>query len=177
MNVATVGYERTKIPIMLGHLLSHGVTCIVDVRENPWSNRPDCRRHALQASAISRGLRYVHAKYAGNPKSIRTESSDPSDVLVSYERYLDVQTQIATMLYFAAELEEERGGMVALLCYENHFTECHRGVLTSALVRLDPRVNVLHIDGITGELQVKTALISNRPLPVTSNDKRSRVAF
>lgn len=177
MNIATVGYEKVKVPVLLRHLLSHNVTCIVDVRENPWSNRPDCRRQSLELAAHGIGLRYLHVKYAGNPKSIRVDSADPADALRRYGHYLANNPEIPIQLYYVAELEAERGGKICLLCYENQHTECHRSVLTKSIELLDPSVCVTHVDGITGLLQPQTRLSIDRPAPEATYNKRSRVVL
>lgn len=47
MNIATVGYEKVKAERFLATLRANDITLIVDVRQTPWSNRPDCRKHSL----------------------------------------------------------------------------------------------------------------------------------
>src|SRR5687768_9156410 len=119
-------------------LAQHGVEVLLDVRQVPWSQRPEFRKLALAEGLRAHGIEYVHMKSAGNP--FRPKKGEPRDVASwarPYADHLEAHPEIVEEL--ARGLRERTG---ALLCFEAAHGECHRALLFDALQRKLPDLQV-----------------------------------
>jgi uncharacterized protein (DUF488 family) len=131
--VYTVGYERRTPSAFLELLASAEVGLVIDVRETPWSHRPGFCKSQLVEALSSLGIAYVHARFAGNPKSIRASASSISDCLQKYARHLEADPSITRQLSALIQRALAEHRSPALLCYERQPHLCHRGELIRSL--------------------------------------------
>lgn len=130
----TIGYERASLAGFVAALKAMGVATLVDVRDQPWSQRPEFRRDALRRSLLDSGIGYVHIRALGNPKEGR-DAAKAGD-LESYRRHMDARLASAEGqkgLAKAADLARE--GPICLMCYERDPAQCHRSRVADNLVR------------------------------------------
>lgn len=145
MNIYTLGYEGLKLHDYIEILVSAGVGIVLDVRENPWSQRPDFIRWNMEPALASAGIGYVHVKSAGNPSHIRKSSSSVEECLVRYREHLAANDACLGELYSYVRLATERGRPACLTCYERLPKNCHRLALVEGLIRLDPSTEPTHL--------------------------------
>lgn len=150
-NVATIhtlGYERRDLAEYIGLLKRAGVSALVDVRETAWSHKPGFSKTAFQRRLERAGIRYVHARIAGNPKAIRRRARTHEQCLALFEAYLDKHSEIEVefdRIMRGLLLEELR---ICLSCFERHPDDCHRGILAERWARRHRgRVEHLSPDG------------------------------
>lgn len=123
--VAGIGYERAALADLLATLELAGIRTLVDVRERPQSRRAGFSKRVLAASAMARGIAYLHLRALGTPpegrEAHRTRHRD--------RFWQIVETQLATPDAAAAfdQLDNlARREPVCLLCYEADWRHCHR---------------------------------------------------
>ena len=135
--LCTIGYEKASLEGFVAALQAAGVETLIDVRDVPWSQRPEFRRDALRKSLLAAGIGYVHVRALGNPKEGR-EAAKAGDA-ESYRRHMaerlastDGQKGLARVADLA------RKGPVSLMCYERDPAHCHRSLVAEALAELGP---------------------------------------
>lgn len=129
--VLTIGYERRSLADVVRVLREHGVRTVVDVRERPFSRRPEFERDALARALPRHGLRYVHAPDLGCALPER-QALRRGGAFAAYARAYE---QRLARHWDALEWLEDlaRRERVVLLCTERRVTECHRLVLADVL--------------------------------------------
>ena len=131
---------------LLTELVGAGVSVVIDVRETPWSYVPAYRAATLRVVLAERGIRYLHAQFAGNPKWIRQSARSHEECLAMYRAHLNAHPRIAERLRALLEELSREGEKGCLLCYERHPEDCHRHILLEVL-GLEARVEHLGPDG------------------------------
>ncbi len=159
--LCTIGYERASLAGFVAALKEAGVATLVDVRDQPWSQRPEFRRDALRKSLLAAGIGYVHIRALGNPKEGR-DAAKQGDI-ETYRRHMDERLASAdgqAGLAKAAELARPaakaantksqarseppgleflahaRRGPICLMCYERDPAHCHRARVADDLTAL-----------------------------------------
>ena len=143
----TIGYQLRSISSFLTLLRSSNVSVVFDVRDNAWSYRRPYRSVVLEEALAAAEIRYVHAPFAGNPRSIRRAASDHSECLELYDQHLAASPQIVGE--FSRMLTEEwtSGGTPCVMCYERHPNDCHRSLLLARLVpQLLVKPTLVHLE-------------------------------
>ena len=69
--VLSVGYEGRTLGDLVGLLVDHGTTLLLDVRLNAISRKPGLSKSALRAGLAGAGIGYRHARALGNPQDNR----------------------------------------------------------------------------------------------------------
>jgi uncharacterized protein (DUF488 family) len=119
----TLGYEKRSLDEL------------IDVRETAWSHKPGFSKSALSAALARTGIDYVHARFAGNPKWLRSAAQDHEQCLVLYSWYLDEHAGIMAQMRDLVRAYLLAGKSVCLTCFERHPDDCHRGILAERLAR------------------------------------------
>jgi len=125
----TLGYQRRSQDEFVGLLVDANVDVLIDVRETAWSHKPGFSKRGLCSALNARGIAYVHAAFAGNPKQLRRDAKSHADCLQRFEEYLDTNDVIIEMFDELVGRLLDAGKRVCVTCYERHPDDCHRGVL------------------------------------------------
>lgn len=145
----TIGYEKRTIDEYIGLLLEADIQVLVDVRETAWSHKPGFSKSQFEAALANAGIRYIHARFAGNPKSLRRDAVSHADCLSRYKDHLGEYPEIVAQFdALVTELEAECTN-VAITCFERHPKDCHRSILADAWCEYGRarRVEHLHSEG------------------------------
>lgn len=141
--LVSIGYERKTVNDLVAQLINQGVRVLVDVRLTPLSRKPGLSKTKLSKALAAVGIDYVHHRALGNPKDNRAgfRAGKPE----SRARYHDVlETAAATdALAHVSELLDD--GVVALLCFEQDHSECHRDIVVRRLMMERPDAAVVHV--------------------------------
>lgn len=128
----TIGYEGAPWSVFIAALKRAGVSLLVDVRDHPWSRRPEFCRKALQNGLAGEGVGYVHLKALGNPKEGRDAARDGDTA--TYHAVMAAQLGSTVgrdaLAYVAGEAATTG---VALMCMEKDPACCHRTLVAAAL--------------------------------------------
>jgi uncharacterized protein (DUF488 family) len=141
MQCLNLGYQGRTLTDFCRALVANQVEVLIDVRLNPWSQRPEFRKTALQAVLAEHGVSYIHRKDAGNPYKPKTgEKLDFANCAKKYARYVEENPQVIDALLTILITRR-----TALLCYEANREECHRSILLSALKNRRKGIRVVDI--------------------------------
>jgi uncharacterized protein (DUF488 family) len=139
MRIYTIGHSNRTLDQFVTLLVEHGITRLADVRRYPGSRRnPHFSRQSLERLP----LEYIHFEELGGHRSSE-RTPDPFRACAEH----------MTTPEFAAGIDRLLASdePTAILCAEALPSNCHRSLLSEALVRRG--VQVLHIIG-PGELRI-----------------------
>jgi uncharacterized protein (DUF488 family) len=139
----TLGYQGHSIATFRDVLQAHDITQVIDVRERPYSRKPDFTKKRLEAHLAAEGIGYVHLVELGTPKAIRDEVRRSKN----YRAFFAAVTPLVEAAEDALQqaLAMARAETCALLCYEGPVDECHRRAVAEAMQRRDPALHVVHL--------------------------------
>jgi uncharacterized protein (DUF488 family) len=137
MRIAGIGYQGRTLDDVVQRLHHAAITTLIDVRELPWSRRPEFAQKRLAERLAQEGIRYVHVRAAGNPRENRKSGAPSLEILARYREHLAHTPGVLEAILAAAGKTP-----AALLCYEAAAAECHRSVLLEALAALHPELSV-----------------------------------
>jgi uncharacterized protein (DUF488 family) len=140
----TIGYQGRTIDGFIEALQAHGVTHLIDVRQLPFSRKPDFSKRRLQAHLAAAGIDYTHLVDLGTPKALRDEVRRSHN----YEAFFAAMDALLAERPEAldAALAIARSAPAALLCFEADHRECHRLSVASAMQeRAGEPLEVAHI--------------------------------
>lgn len=142
--VFTIGHSTRPAGQFLELLRAHGVTRIADVRTIPKSARhPQYNSEALDAFLHANGVVYRHIPALGGLRKPRANSVNSGwrhpafRGYADYMQTLEFEAGLAELLAFAAPAP------TAVMCAEAVWWQCHRQLLSDALLAVD--VPVRHI--------------------------------
>lgn len=140
----TIGHSTRTAEEFVGLLQANDITGIADVRTIPRSRRhPHFGLEALGARLSEEGIQYRHFPSLGGLRKPRADSPNGAWKNASFRGYADhMQTAqfssgVDELLRFAD------GRQVAVMCAEAVWWQCHRMLLSDALVARD--LDVQHI--------------------------------
>jgi uncharacterized protein (DUF488 family) len=138
--VLSIGYEGRSAGAFVQTLLTHGVTVLVDVRENAISRKPGFSKTALAELCRGEGIEYRHEKSLGNPKSNRDgfRLGERSSVAL-YRKHLSVEGSEAIVRL--GDLLKDQ--IAAVLCFEADSCSCHRSIVIEELKAANPNLEVI----------------------------------
>ena len=147
MTLWTIGHSTRSLDALVALLRAHAINTVVDVRTVPRSRRhPQFEKTALTESLPQSAIAYAHMPGLGGLRTPRPDSPNTGLRTGGFRGYADyMQTapfehHLATLLSFA------EGARVALMCAEAKPSECHRSLLSDALVARE--IRVLHITDV-----------------------------
>jgi uncharacterized protein (DUF488 family) len=140
--IHTIGHSDHKTPELVALLKGHHITCVVDVRSQPYSRWS----HQFNRELLARDLQEVGLRYQFMGDLLGGRPDDPSlyepgEGRPDYERMeetAEYQAGIEGLIALA------RSEIVAVMCSEGDHRHCHRHLLISQTL-MDRRVQVLHI--------------------------------
>lgn len=129
----TVGYEGRSLENYLNRLLGAGVSTLCDVRRNPISRKFGFSKGTLSQACRDVGIAYDHFPELGIASEQRRNVVTEADRDALFDEYTR-----STLPNAAAALDQigarlEQGTRVAVTCYEEQPSECHRSRLAQAL--------------------------------------------
>jgi uncharacterized protein (DUF488 family) len=133
--IFTIGHSVHPLTDFLGLLRAHGVTRLADVRTVPRSRRhPHFSGEALAQSLPAAGVEYRHFPALGGLRKARRDSRNGAWRHPSFRGYADHMETEEFAVALDALLAFARGGVVAVMCAEAKWWECHRQLIADAVV-------------------------------------------
>lgn len=132
----TIGYEGISLEAYLNKLVKNDIKVLVDVRNNPLSQKYGFSKSLLSSCCNNLGIEYVHFAEVGIQSEDRKELNEQADYDTLFDSYrdntlprtTDTQKKILTLL--------EQKQRIALTCFEADICQCHRKHLSEAITRL-----------------------------------------
>jgi uncharacterized protein (DUF488 family) len=132
----TIGYEGISLETYLNKLIQNDVKVLVDVRNNPLSQKFGFSKSQLIKYCTSLNIEYIHFADVGIQSEYRQElktQNDYDQLFTAYRQNTLIKT-IPTQEKILALLKERK--RIALTCFEANVCQCHRSHLADAVVRL-----------------------------------------
>ena len=144
IRIYTIGYQGQSIDSFLDQLLAHGIEQVIDVRQLPFSRKPDFSKKRLTAHLVGVGIDYFHLAALGTPKALRDEVRHSHDYVAFFAAMRTLVAAQPAAVHAARDLVRARPS--ALLCFEANHSECHRLVVAEAVVQAasDPSL-IVHL--------------------------------
>lgn len=150
----TIGHSTRSADEFVALLRANGIDGLADVRTIPKSRRhPHFAREALDARLKDEHIEYRHIAALGGLRKPRAESLNGAWRNESFRGYADymMTPEFAAGIDDLLAFGEHRN--VAVMCAEAVWWQCHRMLLSDALVALG--VDVRHIMGAKGASAVQ----------------------
>ena len=139
-SIFTIGYEGRSGDDLVAQLRDAGVDTLVDVRERPFSRKPDFRRKALEQLCVDAGIDYESWTRVGSTGHQRVTLKATGDIREFMRRFRDFVKRGRDEELDALAKRAEKG-TIALLCYERSHDECHRCIVADLLAdRMDATI-------------------------------------
>jgi uncharacterized protein (DUF488 family) len=132
----TIGYEGISLEAYLNKLIKNDVKVLVDVRNNPLSQKFGFSKSQLMRYCEGLAIEYIHFAEVGIQSEYRQElkvQSDYDNLFKSYKKKTLPNT-ITTQEKILALLKEKK--RIALTCFEANICQCHRKYLAEAITQL-----------------------------------------
>ena len=132
----TIGYEGISLEAYLNKLIQHDIRLLVDVRNNPMSQKFGFSKSQLIRYCTSLNIEYIHYAEVGIQAEYRQELNVQSDYDKLFNTYkiktlaktLSTQESIINLL--------KKKKRIAITCFEANICQCHRKYLAEAITEL-----------------------------------------
>jgi uncharacterized protein (DUF488 family) len=130
--IYTIGYEGAAVEDLIATLKQAQVSRVLDVREQPYSQRPEFSSGAIEAALAGYGILYTHIRELGNPPAGREaarigHAAAFREIFATHLASKGGQAGLARALALAA------AEPVCLFCLEKAPNRCHRSMVTAKM--------------------------------------------
>lgn len=134
---ATIGYEGLQIEEYINKLLAEDIRLLVDVRKNPLSRKYGFSKNKMKELTGKVGIEYIHMPELGIVSDKRKALKTRHDYEMLFREYeqTTLKDQPAAVLRLLELYEEKK--RVAITCFEECHTMCHRHKVADAVRQLD----------------------------------------
>jgi uncharacterized protein (DUF488 family) len=144
--ILTIGHSTRPVEELLGLLRENGVEMLTDVRRYPASRRyPQFNREALERSLPESGIGYVWLPELGGRRTPRQDSRNTAWRNAGFRGYADYMETEPFQLAIGQVLQQAQERRTAIMCAEQAWQQCHRGLISDFLKARG--VEVTHILG------------------------------
>ena len=146
--VMTIGHSTRSAAAFIALLQAHAVTAVADVRTVPRSRRhPHFGSERLALDLRAHGLDYRHFPALGGLRKPRADSPNGGWRVEGFRGYADYMQSPEFEAALQALLDYSEKYMVAVMCAESKWWQCHRQLIADAVVVRG--IEVRHIMSIT----------------------------
>lgn len=132
----TIGYEGISLEAYLNKLIKHDIKVLVDVRNNPLSQKFGFSKSQLIRYCEGLHIEYVHFGEVGIESEYRQELKSQADYDNLFDTYKakTLPKSVATQQKILDLLIAKK--RIALTCFEANICQCHRKHLAEAIIKL-----------------------------------------
>jgi hypothetical protein len=132
----TIGYEGVSLEAYLNKLIKNNIKVLVDVRNNPLSQKYGFSKSLLQKYCENLKIEYLHFSELGIQSEFRQVLNDQNDYDLLFNSYkkLTLPKTISTQEKILSLLIKKQ--RIALTCFEANICQCHRKHLAEAITQL-----------------------------------------
>lgn len=128
----TIGYEQSRIDLVVAELKRAGVKLLLDVRAVAASRKPGFSKRQLAAELDANGISYVHLQALGTPKPGRdaVRAGHPERMVKIYNAHMEgdrPQAELAQAISLTPQTP------VCLFCFERDPAHCHRRLVAEMI--------------------------------------------
>jgi uncharacterized protein (DUF488 family) len=164
MSVLTIGHSNRSADEFVRLLQAHQVTAVADVRAKPFSRRnPHFSRKNLESLLAAAGIAYAHFPSLGGHRTPREDSVNSGWRNDAFRGYADHMRTPEFMQGIDALLEFSEKYLVAVMCAESQWRDCHRQLIADALVACAVEVrHIMSADGLVAHQLTPFARVAGR---------------
>jgi uncharacterized protein (DUF488 family) len=132
----TIGYQGISLEAYLNKLIKNDIRVLVDVRNNPISQKFGFSKFLLLQYCATLNIQYIHYPEVGIQSAFRQELKTQTDYDSLFEVYKDqilTGTLLTQQSIIDLLIERQR---IALTCFEANIHQCHRKHLAESICRL-----------------------------------------
>lgn len=132
----TIGYEGISLEAYLNKLIKNDIKVLVDVRNNPLSQKFGFSKSQLINYCKGLNIEYIHFAEVGIQSEYRQELKEQSDYDNLFNNYKKktLPKTLATQEKILGLLKKKK--RIALTCFEANICQCHRKHLAEAITQL-----------------------------------------
>lgn len=129
---ATIGYEASTLPAVIGALKAARVAVLADVRAVASSRKAGFSKTLLGASLEAEGIGYRHFRDLGTPKAGRqaARAGRTAEMRAIFAEHMRTDAALAALAQAVALSREKR---VCLMCFETDWRCCHRSMVAEMM--------------------------------------------
>lgn len=128
----TIGYEGKKFELYLNELIQEDIKVLVDVRKNAHSMKYGFSKSTLKNAVENLGIKYIHIPNLGieseNRQTLQTKA-DYDELFREYSKTF--KSKVNDLEHLNTLIENQQ--RVAITCFENDVSYCHRGVIAKKM--------------------------------------------
>jgi uncharacterized protein (DUF488 family) len=144
--ILTIGHSTRPLEELVALLRENDVGMLTDVRRYPASRRhPHFNREALERSLRDSAIGYVWMPELGGRRAPRQDSRNTAWRNAGFRGYADYMETEPFQLAVADLLQHAREQRTAIMCAEQAWQQCHRGLISDFVKARG--VEVVHILG------------------------------
>lgn len=133
LTLSTIGYEGKSIEQYINLLLQNKISILCDVRRNPISRKYGFSKTALQKRCEDFEIQYAHFPDLGIASDVRKSLHDQADYDGLFHSYVCNWPPEKVFALSSIKSWIVRGECVALTCFEQQASRCHRHCVTDEL--------------------------------------------
>ena len=131
----TIGHSNHSSDEFLRRLQAHYVTAVADVRATPASRRnPHFSKKNLESSLTAAGVAYQHFPSLGGHRTPEVDSVNGGWRTEAFRGYADHMRTADFRNGLETLLEFSKKYLVAVMCAESQWRDCHRQLIADALI-------------------------------------------
>ena len=144
--VYSIGHSTRSLDDLIALLTQHDIELLTDVRRFPASRRhPQFNRETLQAALPAAHIAYVWSEDLGGRRASRKDSHNTAWRNSGFRGYADYMETEAFRSAIDRLIDHARQRRTAVMCAEQAWQQCHRGLIADALKARG--LEVVHILG------------------------------
>lgn len=138
------GYEKENVDEFIQKITLVGTTVVVDVREYPFSRKRGFSKNAFRSRLEDFGIKYIHVRELGSPKSMRHALNEGSISYMEFFRKYRIYVKGRHLdLRRLVDLADEE--TICIMCFERECDLCHRAIIADEISKLRPSLKFLPI--------------------------------
>jgi uncharacterized protein (DUF488 family) len=135
MQLHSIGHGNRSLPDLIASLQAFGIVQAADVRSFPGSRRhPHFGRDALERSLPSAGIAYTWMPGLGGRRPVHPDSVHTGWRVAGFRGYADYMESDAFRAALRELVDAASTRPTAFMCAERLWWQCHRRLLSDALV-------------------------------------------
>lgn len=129
--IVTIGYEGKSVDKFLLELIENKVNTLIDVRKNAYSMKYGFSKKQISKYVNEISIKYQHIPNLGIESSKRKDLNEEKDYRSLFSEYQSQLSKKEKELDIIRDLAKKE--KVALMCFEENSSFCHRGIIGNKL--------------------------------------------
>lgn len=140
----TTGYQGETIKDFIHKLIEEKIEAVIDIRENPYSRKPEFSQKPLSNILHRSGIQYLHFQELGTPTPLRSFLAAKKDYNTFFEKYKSFVPEFRESLDDLVDIGTEK--KICIMCFEKDPHFCHRKIVAELLKEFSGKnIQIVHL--------------------------------